>query len=207
MGRAIAAPTTEEMTEGGERLEAEGTYHFLVLICKDQEMPHNSDYFDGYSAKLQVFHGPHEGKEIGILLQDGSDNKDGGAFARKKQTAFFIATNVMSIAQMGQSVEINESIAAGAQVVATVKLGKVSEKTGKQYLDIEGLKIYHVDDPRVKDVPKDTAMLKSINAAYRHEAKYFEPILPKHADHGGSKPPKNPPASPAADEPVNEEGL
>ena len=188
MGRTVDTSSSEEMLDNsGDRLETPGSYHFMVLLMKDQEMAYSDDHVDGYSAQLQVIHGEHAGKTMGVTLYDpNASNKDGGAFLRKKQTSFFIAANLMTPAQIGTSVEIDETQAAGAQLIATTKLGQVSEKTGKQYLEIDGLKNYHVDDPRAKDVPKNREELAAINEAYRRlDPAFFEPIMPKAPGKGG----------------------
>src|SRR6056297_3752229 len=141
MARALETSTPEELIEGNvDRLEAEGTFHFLILLMKDQEMAYTDDRVDGYSAQLQVLEGEHAGKSLGITLYDGNaSHKDSGAFARKKQTAFFIAANLLTPQQMGQSITIDETQGAGAQVIAKIKYGKENDKTGKRYLDIDGL--------------------------------------------------------------------
>lgn len=197
MVREVETSSQEEMTDvSGDRLEVAGTFHCIVDLMKDGEMPYSDDDFDGFSARLRVVEGDHAGKTLGVLLRDPNDShSDKGAFCRRRQTAFFIATELMAVGDINKSVSIDEGEAADAQVICKFKFGKANDD-GVKYLDLDGEKVYHVDDPRVADVPKCKDELSDIDKDFRRDAAYFAPILPKESK-------KKKKAAPV----VNEDGL
>lgn len=198
MARTLETVTQTEMAEsGGAMIEKEGKYHLFVEICEDGQIVGTDTAIDGFGVKASCLAGPDEPKKtINIVLRDGKLNdKDGGKMGRKIQSAFFVATNVLTPAQLnGGSVEIDEQLAVGQQFMAELKFGK--EKEGKKYLQIAWAEIYHVDDPRVKNWPKNADALAVIDAKYRKTPEYFTSMI------SDAKPKANPPQvaqPPAAD--------
>lgn len=178
MPRTMAAPKAEDMSADPTRLEAEGEFHFYVKDIRDGMKPYNDDALEGFSVILQVLGGEHDGKSIGVTFRDGQmTHKDGGEFCRKMQAAFCVGTNLLSPQQLnGSDVSFDEQAALNHQVIAAVKLGKPTD-AGKRYLDLDGLKIYHVDDPRVADVAKSAEALAAIDPAFRRPAEFFAPLV------------------------------
>lgn len=193
---SFTAPKAEDVYGQSDRLEAEGVFHFQVKDVKVGEMAHGDKALDGFSAKLSVLEGEHSGKEIGINFLNGQPtHKDGGESCNRKQAAFCIATNLLTPAQLtGGEVSFNEEDARGQQVVAEMRLGKAND-SGKRYLELFFSNIYHVDDPRVKDVPKNAAALSIIPAELRRNADFFTPLLPVNKRGGQSASKLAPPAA------------
>ena len=194
MVRTMQTVEAEELA-GGEstRLEAEGYFHFEVKDIFDGMMPDGKTAIKkgGLGVKLEVLHGEHKGKQVGITLQDPSpSDKDEGKFARVKQSAFLVAANVLTVEQCnGGDVAYDEQAARGHQVVAEVRFGK-PDANNKKYLDLAYANIHHVDDPRVAKVEKDQSMVALIPSALRRSEEYFAPLIKKS---GGPKPPTPPP--------------
>lgn len=169
------------MTSDGTRLEAEGYFHFSVKDVRPEQKPYSDDALDGFSVILEVVEGEHAGKTIGVSMRTGLEtHKDKGEFCRKVQTAFGLATNQLTPDHLGKKVSYEETSCRNHQVVAKIKLGKPTD-SGKQYYDLDGRHIYHVDDPNVKDVPKNAAELAKLDKVpgLRKPAEYFEPLYKK----------------------------
>jgi hypothetical protein len=179
MARTFETVTVDEMQETGASLiEKEGKYHLFIEIVEDGKIVGTDTEIDGFGVKASCLAGPDEMKKtINMVFRDGNlSDKDGGKMARKIQSAFFIASNILTPQQLtGGSVEIDEQIAVGQQVIAHLKFGK--EKDGKRYLQLAWDEIYHVDDPRAKDVAKNADALSAIDAKFRRTADYFAPLI------------------------------
>ncbi|MFG0260994.1 MAG: hypothetical protein ACF788_01190 [Novipirellula sp. JB048] len=165
---------------GGGGLQAEGKFHFIVEDITDGKETKSGSMLNGLFAKCKVLHGEHEGSTFTIEMLDPTMNSsDGGAFARKKQAAFLIAANVLTPAQVnGGVVSYDEQLARGSQIIAEIRLGRENDN-GKRYLELHYSNVYHVDDPRVADVPKSEEILSVIPANHRHKGDndFFGPMI------------------------------
>ncbi len=179
MARTMVTPQAEDVAGENTRLEAEGYFHCFIKDVKDGQVHYGDEAVEGFSAFFQVVEGEHKDKTLGTTLRDGlASHSDGGDFCRRIQAAFCIAANLLTPSQLnGGQASFDEQNARNQQVIIKVKLGK--EKNGKRYHDLDGTHIYHVDDPRVKDVPKNAEALALLPPALRHDEAYFEPLLPK----------------------------
>lgn len=99
--------------------------------------------------------------------------------SRKKLAAFFIATDVLSPSDLGKPVAIDVEAAKGKQLIVEFdRQNDKDEKTGKytvptKYIQISYANIYHVDDPEVKDVPKNADAMGYRDASLKHDEKWF----------------------------------
>jgi hypothetical protein len=179
MPRTMKTPQADEVFSEGSRLEAEGYFHVFVKDVRDG-MPHNKDdMIEGFSCHLQVLGGEHEGKVQGTTLRDGQDtHKDGGEFCRKVQAAFCVATNLLTPDQLnGGDQTFDEGAAVNHQLVIKTRLGK-PDANNKRWLDIDGASFFHVDDPRVADVPKVVEAINQIDKAFRRPPEFFAALIP-----------------------------
>lgn len=191
--------TAEDMeTGGGEYMDAPGRYHFAVNGVFPDKMPNSDDLLKngGFSIEFVCLAGTDPSqvqKKTNIIFNNGHDShKDGGKMCRQKQTAFCIAANLLTPSDLGKKgVKIELEKALGAQMVVEMELGD-ERPNGKRYLELAYSNIYHVDDPRAKDVPKDEAMLKAIPDAYRHvgDQAFFAPLLKKKEASGQAAAPR-----------------
>ena len=178
--RTVNAPTASDMTEGG-RIDKAGVYHLLVKSVADGERT-DGKAGEGFTIELQALAGDQADKSLKTFLVDPSPtHKDEGAFALKKQCAFLVAANAIAPAQLnGGELDFDPDHAAGHQVIAKLQFGKPNDK-GVSYLDIAGLDIYHVDDPRAPQCERNAEVLAIINPAHRKTAEYFAPLTAKHS--------------------------
>ncbi len=174
--------TAPETTEGhSDYLEVEGKFHFIIEAMRDGKNS-KGDVYKGFTFDVKVAEGEHAGKKVGLSLSDPDPtHKDQGDFARRRQAAFLIATNLMAPSQLGKPVAFDPDNALGAQFVAELVHSKDQNKKPTKFLEIKGTNIYHVDDPRVMDVPKDNETLSIIDPANRRKPEYFEPLMKKAA--------------------------
>ena len=175
MARSMETPEASDMAGGG-RLDVPGKYHLLVEDIVDGIETKN-DVLPGLSVRMKVLEGDQKDMIVSLSLLDGNlSHSDGGLFCRKKQSAFLVAANVLTPAQLnGANVDYDEEIARTQQIVAEFEFGK---KDGEvtEYLDWKYCNIYHVDDPRAAKVPKSKEDLEMIPTEFRHDAKYFESL-------------------------------
>lgn len=175
----LATPKGSELASSGTYLKTPGKYHLLIedmrvgLSTKDKTI-------DGTTVKLKVLAGEHKGKTVDLVLWnvklDGSEKSQ--AMTIKRLTNFYIAANVLQPEQLGEEVEFNEEDASGATIVAELGPARKQDDNGNWVEDDNNVdwhysEIYHVDDPKVADVPKCPDALELIDAAKRHTADWF----------------------------------
>lgn len=163
--RAVPGWFHINITQIGETEKLNGlTIHLTVLAGKPND-PAVTDFVDSTC-------------QLTFWYADASRTEDEQARSNAKLTALLIATDLITPAQLGQPVEVNEQLAVGCH--ALVHLRYKQKKEGDKwvddtrYLDLAFSDILHIDDPAGKDVPKNIAALKFVPAARRHpDPKYF----------------------------------
>lgn len=174
----------EDLNAGdGNRITEPGIYHVTITNIREGEGP-NGKPCDGFTIEGDVLGGTVEGchgktfKET-IFMPNLKGTEEAQAMALKKVTAFCIATGLMTPSQLGQAVDIDVNNAVGRQLVIEFdrQMAK-NEQTGKwdvptKYLTIAYANIYHVDDPEVKDVPKNADALGMRADGEKKDASYF----------------------------------
>lgn len=176
--------TTEDVG-GGEStyLDQPGTYHCLVTSVAENQGP-KGGVIDGFTVGLAVLAGTVEGqkdkqKNLCLFSPDKSKSSGNQEWAKKKQTAFAIATEVIKLGEkkLGGVVEVDLQLAVGRQIVITFEL---DEYEGKKNLELSYANIYHIDDPRAAKFPKDAEAIKLATAEMqRQPPEYFAPLLKK----------------------------
>jgi hypothetical protein len=176
---SFALDTTEDIG-GGEStyLDQPGTYHCLVTSVGENQGP-KGGVIDGFTAHLAVLAGTVAGQKdkqtnLCLFSPDSSKSEKSQEWAKKKQTAFAIATEVISLASLGKRVEVDLQSAVGRQIVITF------EANDDGYLDLHYANIYHIDDPRAAKFPKDAeAIALATKEMQRQPPEYFAPLLKK----------------------------
>lgn len=170
---------------GGDsnRLSEPGTYHLVITDIREGEGP-NGKACDGFTFEADVLAGTTEGcvgktiKET-LFQPNMKGTEDSQRMSRKKLAAFFIATDVMNPNQLGRSVAIDVEAAKGKQLIVEFDRQKdKDEKTGKytiptKYIQVAYANIYHVDDPDVKDIPKNADALGCRDDSLKHDSDWF----------------------------------
>jgi len=174
---SFALETTEDVGSGAsdQYLNTPGTYHMVITSVAENEGPKGNP-IDGFTVGLSVLDGTakeQKDKSTNLCLfsPDQSKPDKSQEWARKKQTAFAIASGLIDLTKLGGKVQIDLQNAVGRQIVATFE----SDDKG-QYVDLSYANIYHVDDPRAANFPKDREALAVIPKDQRKETMYFAPL-------------------------------
>jgi len=176
---SFAMETTEDIGGGSSQyLNEPGTYHMIVTSVAENEGPKGNP-IDGFTVGLSVLDGTskdQKDKSMNLCLfsPDQSKSDKSRKWARMKQTAFVVASGVLDPAKLGGKVQINLQNAVGRQIVATFE----HDDEGK-YMQLSYANIYHVDDPRAANFPKDKEALAIIPKDLRKDATYFASLLKK----------------------------
>ncbi len=182
--------TTETVSGGGNFLDVPGVYMCHVLDVLDGKGP-KGNALNGFTVEMEVLSGTpggQEEKKTHVTFFDGKlTDKDQGEFARKKQTAFFVATGLLKPDQLGKPIPIDPEHAKGRMII--IKLVKSDRSEGeKVYLELNFTDIYHVDDPRAPKCDRREDTLALIPTSLRHDAAYFEPLKRNPTGNGAAKP-------------------
>lgn len=186
MGFELETPEQEAMAQsGGNFLSTPGIYHANVTQTYEGLAPPKNDGkqkpIEGFSVALDILDGTvpgQKGKTINLTFFNGKrDSKDGGAFSRKKQAAFAIATNLITPEQLGKKVNIDLKNAVSQQVVLKLEKDEQNSEGDKTYLQLSYADIWHVDDPRCESIPKLKAAIDLIPKEARRDKAFFAPLL------------------------------
>lgn len=185
MSTGFSFDAPEDTGGSGKFLDQPGTYHMAVMSVQDGLTAKGEPMVGGgFTVHLSALAGTvkdQEERELSLSFFNGKlDSKDQGEFARKKQAAFLIATDLMRPDQLGsKGLSINLESAVGRQVIASLEQGKDKNGAPTKFLSLAFANIYHVDDPRAKDFPKSPAALAILPKSLRHDAAYFAKLLEK----------------------------
>lgn len=180
--------TATDIGGTGDGLKEPGVYHMVVTEVHDGES-NKGKAIDGFTIDLVVQNDDDQkDKEFHLALfnAESSKSQESQDWSIKKQTAFFVAANLMRPDQLGTEVEFDLAKAVGHQIIIDLQ---AEEYEGKTNLRLAYANIYHVDDPRAAKHPKNAASLAIIPAEFRHEkdsATYFEKVLGKRPGGNGS---------------------
>lgn len=174
---SFAMETTEDVggSASDQYLSEPGTYHFIINTVAENEGPKGNP-IDGFTVGLMVLDGTNKSQKdkstnLCLFSPDASKSDKSQEWARKKQTAFAIASQLIDLKKLGGKVQINLQDAVGRQVIATFE----HDDSGK-YMQLSYANIYHVDDPRAANFPKDAEALAIIPKEFRKESMYFAPL-------------------------------
>lgn len=174
---SFAMDTTEDVggSASDQYLNEAGTYHCVITSVAENEGPKGNP-IDGFTIGLAVLEGTAKGQKdkstnLCLFSPDQSKSDKSQEWSRKKQTAFAIAAGLIDLKKLGGKVQIDLQDAVGRQVVVTFD----HDDSGK-YLQLSYANIYHVDDPRAANFPKDKEALAIIPKEQRKESMYFAPL-------------------------------
>jgi len=169
--------------DGGNYLTEPGTYHVVITAVKDGLGP-KGGAIDGFTFEMDVLAGTADGcsgktHTECLFAPNLTKSEDNQTMSKRKLAAFFIATGVMTPDQLGKAVSIDVKKAEGAQLLIKLERQMLkNESTGKydvptKFLQISYSDMFHVDDPAVKDVPKNKDALGMIDKIDRHDESWF----------------------------------
>jgi len=155
--------TSSSVARNNLSIEFPGTYHMVVTKIDPEPLKKSGERIDALCIHVGVVAGTDQrcvGNNYEVYLNNPSHaNKDGGEFLRRIQTRFFFVTKLVAEDQLDKEVEIDLDDAIGRQFIA-----KFSEEEyqGKKQVKLSGVDMWHVDDPYVKDIPKDSLSINQI---------------------------------------------
>ena len=162
-----------DVSTGGNWMSEPGIYHMLVVESTENPTRRDGSPISEAICRvtLSCLAGTVDGqrdKGFDLTFWHGKPGDEKNqAYATKRLDRFFLATGLMTRAEIEQKVskDIELADANGRQLV--LELEERESATGKKFLDLKFAEIYHVDDPAVASVPKDAAALKLISASLR----------------------------------------
>lgn len=176
----MEAPDSFE--QEGEGLKQAGKYHSVVLGVEENPTTKDGKLIDNavFRARCLVLDGTTQGqsrKEFELMFfSPKMSDKDGGKMAVKKIWFFTQAIGCSSIVDGKMKVDFGEdgAGAVGKQFVIDIEMRK-STKNGNEYINPSMVycNAWHVDNPAVKDVPKDKAALALLPASMRKKPEDF----------------------------------
>lgn len=171
----------EKLDVPSTRLEKRGKYHCLVNSVLDGEDPRGNP-IEGFTVYFSVLGGSEDRKEAIQIFFSGGASEYFVSLNKSLQAKFLIATNLVNPAKKGERVLVDLKKAVTSQVIVDFGVYK-SKKDGNEYMTVKD--IWHVDDPRVADVPKDD-VVDAIDPQLRHvnDDEFFSKVI--EATGGGS---------------------
>lgn len=182
--------TAEKVGGGGgaDRIKTPGWHHVHVTHCDD--VTKDNKPVEGLFTEFAAFDGPDAGKVFSMTFFDPNeadadmpeDSKERKKYdiSKRKQTAFLVASGLMTEAQMGSAVEYDSTDAIDRQCVIHLDPDNQEKNAGKGYLQLAWDDIYHVDDPRVAELVKKKQLVLSTSALgiypkeFRRDPKSFD---------------------------------
>ncbi len=189
MGFAVDTVAADDLKhEGGTTLTVPGWYHVNIERVKDGLGPSDKP-INGFTVEINVLAGKPEkstvepdefvNKKMNLTFWPPDLSKSEGAqnMTKRLNTAFLIATNLITPDKLGQPIEINPEDATGAHMIVHLEKRQEKNEAGNwvdgKYLRVAYSDIFHVDDPEVASIPKNVAALKYCKPEHRRDAKYF----------------------------------
>jgi hypothetical protein len=160
-------------------LEVGGKFHAVIKDVEENPILGDKP-FRGFQVELEIVEPKEQAEKTAKLLFGNPDmsHKDKGEFAKAKQASFAIATNMVDLSKLGQSVDIDLSAAIGQHVLIELEMKPSKNDPSKHYPELRYSNIFHVDDPRSKGYPRNDDALKAVGA-HRQPESYFAPLLKK----------------------------
>jgi hypothetical protein len=155
-----------ESVEGGSTYCSKpGTYHVVITDYVENPETKNGIVEGGFKITCEIVEGT-EKSEIGKTVETtfyppAQTHKDGGEFARKRMTKFYLAIN-KGILQPGAKAVLQYDTVVGRQFVVEIK-----QKKDSKYFEVEGLNTWHVDDIACDGIPKSQDCLNAMDPDLR----------------------------------------
>jgi hypothetical protein len=180
-----------DTSTGGTWASEPGTYHLGITNVQDPPIDKNGAPVSNgaFRIECEIMGGtvPSQvGKTLDVLFFHPKGSDDAGSKWAQEQI------------EAKTPLKINPVEANGRQLVARFE----KEKEDTKYLSLAFADIFHVDDPAVKDIPKNTDALKLISAKLRRISGKEAPKNPPTTNGAGKEKQAQAEALPASNEEV-----
>lgn len=212
---AMEFDAPEDFSQEGNGLREAGKYHCVVLAIEENPTSKDGKLIDNavFRASLAVLDGTTPGQKDKqfdlIFFAPKMTHKDRGEMAKKK--IWFFANSIGCGSIVNGRMVLDFAGAVGRQTCMDIEMqeSKYRDSAGNEKVShnpsLAFCNVYHVDDPRVKDWPKDAAALSLLPAGLRKKPEEFAAAKKADGNDGtaGKTAPKQPkqpqqPTQPAA---------
>lgn len=200
-------PSSEESTGSGTFVDKPGIYHVIVMDQNPNPTNYNkTEYISGLEIVFGVIGGANADqidKTFSMIFKNGKpENADGGEFLNRRLFKFFQATGLKETLEPGKpaSLDTAQLLQPPRQLVIELELRPNSPKAKNpngHHLELKFDNTWHVDDPAVKDAPKNMAAIAQIPASLRRDPSTFK-VPDAAAKPGAATEPAKPRISPSA---------
>ena len=153
-----------------------GVYHVQIIHSTEQPTKKNGELIDGWGIKGKVLtQGDEENKQFELTFYNArvTDTEEQQERSIRKQASLLIAAGLVTEAQMEQEVDFNVADLTNRQVIVDLEMYKPKDKD-KEYLQLKFDRVFHIDDPRMKAVPKNADAVKLLPATWRRKPESFD---------------------------------
>ena len=174
----------ENLDQEGNGLREAGKYHCVVLRVEENPTNKDGKMIDNavFRASLAILDGTTPGQKDKqfdlIFFAPKMTHKDRGEMAKKK--IWFFASSIGCGAITNGKMALDFAAAVGRQTCMDIEMqeSKYKDAGGAEKTShnpsLVFCNVYHVDDPRVKDWPKDSIALGLLPAGLRKTAADFD---------------------------------
>jgi len=192
---AMEFDAPENFDQEGNGLREAGKYHCVVLSIEENPTNKDGKLIDNavFRASLAVLDGTTPGQRDKqfdlIFFAPKMTHKDRGEMAKKK--IWFFASSIGCGSIVNGRMVLDFAQAVGRQTCMDIEMqeSKYKDNNGAERVShnpsLAFCNVYHVDDPRVKDWPKDAAALSLLPAGLRKKPDEFAAST-KKADGNGN---------------------
>lgn len=167
---------------GGAFLDVPGIYHMNIVHVDEQPTSAGGKLLDGIKVQFAVLEGPENGKSFEFLFFSPNEtDNDGGEDAAAALNALCIAAGLLTEADLkNEENDITWANLKDRQVIVDVRRKQEKTAEGKwvdtKFLKVNKAGVYHIDDPRAANIPKNAAATKLLPKEQRRNSASFDMV-------------------------------